>query len=76
MPNPVAGSPQAATAGTPTVVGDGIGSPSARGFQQAFDMHNYLRPLDDFRACFEGLQVVEPDLVPVNTWQPAVARHS
>ena len=41
------------------------------GQHEAAALHDYhLRTLDEFRACFDGLELVEPGLVPVNTWRP------
>jgi hypothetical protein len=60
----------AVPSGSYLVVTDGadIGD---NGYREASEKHHYhLRTLDEFRACFEGLEVVEPGLVPINLWRP------
>ena len=60
----------AVPSGSYLVLGDGADT-GHDGFRQVCDLHHYhLRPLEDFHACFEGLQLVKPGLVAVNAWRP------
>lgn len=56
--------------GSYLVLSDGVDT-GDKGYREASALHRYhLRTLDEFRACCEGLEVVEPGLVPINTWRP------
>ncbi|OZM77484.1 SAM-dependent methyltransferase [Pseudonocardia sp. MH-G8] len=48
------------------------GSDTSDTVRESAVMNNYqLRTLDQFRQCFEGLEMVEPGLVPTPLWRPA-----
>jgi S-adenosyl methyltransferase len=42
-----------------------------QGYREASALHAYhLRTRDEFLACFEGLEVLDPGLVVINMWRP------
>ncbi|MDT7615683.1 MAG: hypothetical protein QOF00_3130 [Pseudonocardiales bacterium] len=48
------------------------GSDTSDSVRTSATMNNYtVRTLDQFRECFEGLEMVEPGLVPTPQWRPA-----
>jgi hypothetical protein len=60
----------AVPSGSYLVVADGA-EVGVKEFREATAMRGYrLTTLDQFRACFEGLDLVEPGLVPRNHWRP------
>jgi hypothetical protein len=44
-----------------------------RDMQAAKQIPYQLRSLDQLAACFEGLELVEPGLVPITAWRPSAA---
>ena len=60
--------------GSYLVVTDGADT-GDEGYREASELHKYhLRTLDEFRACFEGLEILEPGVVPINTWRPTLVQ--
>jgi hypothetical protein len=63
----------AVPSGSYLVVQDGVDI-GHQGQRQAAGLHRYhLRTLDEFDACFEGLELVDPGTVPINSWRPDLA---
>ncbi|HZD13572.1 MAG TPA: SAM-dependent methyltransferase, partial [Pseudonocardiaceae bacterium] len=63
----------AVAAGSYLVVSDGVDI-GHQGQRQAAALHRYhLRTLEEFGACFTGLQLIDPGLVPINSWRPGLA---
>lgn len=55
--------------GSYLVLHDGLDE-GDEGYREASALHKYhLRTRDEFQACAEGLQVVEPGFVPYNLWR-------
>jgi hypothetical protein len=62
----------ATSSGSYLVVADGADL-DLEGHREAAGIRGYhLRTLDEFRACFEGLELVSPGLVPHNHWRPVL----
>jgi hypothetical protein len=60
----------AVPSGSYLVVSDGVDI-GHQGQRQAAGLHRYhLRTPDEFDACFTGLQLIDPGLVPINSWRP------
>jgi hypothetical protein len=60
--------------GSYLVVQDGVDI-GHEGQRQAAGLHHYhLRTLNEFRACFHGLELVDPGMVPINSWRPRLAK--
>ena len=56
--------------GSYLVIGDGMQS-KHQGFARSALKHNYhLRTLEEFQRCFDGFELVEPGVVPLNLWRP------
>ena len=63
----------AVAAGSYLAVSDGVDI-GHQGHRQAAVLHGYhLRIPAEFDACFTGLRLVEPGLMPVNSWRPDLA---
>jgi hypothetical protein len=67
----------AAAPGSYLLIGDSIEVEGDQAAQKARDEYNdtgaaayHTRPLADLRTLFDGLEFVEPGLVPVNQWRP------
>jgi hypothetical protein len=59
--------------GSYLVVSDGVDI-GHQGQRQAAALHRYhLRTPAEFDACFTGLQLIDPGLVPINSWRPGLA---
>ena len=62
----------AAASGSYLVLSDGVDI-GHEGQRQAAALHHYhLRTPAEFDACFHGLQLIDPGLVPINSWRPAL----
>jgi hypothetical protein len=60
----------AAAPGSYLVVADGVDI-GHQGQREAAALHGYhLRTPAEFDACFTGLQLIDPGLVPINSWRP------
>ena len=45
---------------------------SHRQYNESGAVPYHLREVDDFRSFFDGLEVVEPGIVPLGQWRPEV----
>ncbi|MBO0873055.1 MAG: SAM-dependent methyltransferase [Pseudonocardia sp.] len=59
--------------GSYLVIADGADVGEKDYLEAAANRGYHPRTLDEFRACFEGLDLVEPGLVPRNQWRPVFA---
>ncbi|WP_051580982.1 SAM-dependent methyltransferase [Pseudonocardia acaciae] len=55
------------------VIADGVDTGESAYLEAAAARGYHPRTLDEFRACFDGLELVEPGLVPRNRWRPVFA---
>ena len=63
----------AVPAGSYLVVADGVDI-GHKGQREAAASHRYhLRTPAEFDACFDGLRLLDPGLVPINSWRPGLA---
>ena len=63
----------AVPSGSYLVISDGVDI-GHEGQRQAAVLHRYhLRTLAEFDACFADLRLLDPGLVPVNSWRPRLA---
>jgi hypothetical protein len=56
--------------GSYLVVGDGVRTGDRRFETAARNRGYHLRTMEEFRACFDGLELIEPGVVPCNLWRP------